>query len=93
MTVDGQVAAILPATNETRSTALGFVTGETTAELFLPNGGVLELTGSASKLKNLNQVCFLSSSDENTLTASRLTAQRAPGDFDPSAMTVGTCSL
>ena len=89
MTVDGQVAAILPATNETRSTALGFVTGETTAELFLPNGGVLELTGSASKLKNLNQVCFLSSSDENTLTASRLTAQRAPGDFDPSAMTVG----
>ena len=40
MTVDGQVAAILPATNETRSTALGFVTGETTAELFLPNGGV-----------------------------------------------------
>ena len=37
----------------------------------------------------MNQVCFLSSTDENTLTASRLSTQRAPGDFDPSALTLG----
>ena len=58
-------------------------------DLFLPNGGILELKGASSKLKNLNQVCTITSSDENTLNASRLSTQRAPGDFDPSAMTVG----
>ena len=89
MTVDGQVAGILPSNNQTRSTAMGLVTSETTVDLFLPNGGILELKGASSKLKNLNQVCTITSSDENTLNASRLSTQRAPGDFDPSAMTVG----
>lgn len=90
MTVDGQVAAILPASAQTRSTALGFVTSETTVDLFLPNGGTLELKGSESKLKNLNQVCSISSTDENMISASRFTSQRAPGDFDPQAMTIGS---
>ena len=84
-----QVAGILPSNNQTRSTAMGLVTSETTVDLFLPNGGILELKGASSKLKNLNQVCTITSSDENTLNASRLSTQRAPGDFDPSAMTVG----
>ena len=89
MTVDGAVAAILPASAQTRSTALGYVTSETTVDLFLPSGGTLELKGSESKLTNLNQVCTISSSDENKLSASRLSGQRAPGDFDPQALTVG----
>ena len=89
-TVDGQVAAILPSSNnQIRSTALGMVTGETTANLFLPNGSTLELTGADSKLKYLNQVCTLSASDEDTLNASRFSGRRANGDFDPDAMTVG----
>ncbi len=89
LTVDGQVAGIVPVTSQTRSTALGLVTSATTAELFLPNGGSLELTGAESNLRHLNLVCSLSSSDENKLSASRFTGQSASGDFDPSAMTVG----
>ncbi len=89
MTVDGQVAAILPSSAQTRSTAIGMVTGETTVDLFLPNGGTMELKGSESKLKNVNQVCTITSTDENMLNASRLSTQRAPGDFDPKALTLG----
>ena len=89
-TVDGQVAAILPASNnQIRSTALGMVTSETSADLFLPNGSTLKLTGGDSKLKYLNQVCTLSSSDADTLNASRFSSRRANGDFDPDTMTVG----
>ena len=88
-TADGQVAGILPASNQLRSTALGLVTSESTADLFLPNGGTLELKSSEGKLNYLNQVCRLSSNDENVLNASRFSGQRAPGDFDPSAMTIG----
>ena len=89
MTVDGQVAAILPSSAQTRSTAIGMVTGETTVDLFLPNGGTMELKGSESKLKNVNQVCTITSTDENMLNASRLSTQRAPGDFDPKTLTLG----
>ena len=88
-TADGQVAGILPASNQLRSTALGLVTSESTADLFLPNGGTLELKSSEGKLNYLNQVCRLSSNDENVLNASRFSGQRAPGDFNPSAMTIG----
>ena len=34
-------------------------------------------------------MCRLSSNDENVLNASRFSGQRAPGDFNPSAMTIG----
>ena len=88
-TADGQVAGILPASNQLRSTALGLVTSESTADLFLPNGSTLELKSSEGKLNYLNQVCRLSSNDENVLNASRFSGQRAPGDFNPSAMTIG----
>ena len=93
LTVDGQVAGILPTSNATRSTALGMVTSETSVELFLPNGGTLELKGAESKLRNLNQVCTITSSDADTINASRLSGQRAPGDFNPETMTVGSYSV
>ena len=89
LTVDGQVAGILPANAQTRSTALGMVTSETTVDLFLPNGGTLELKGADSKLKNVNQVCTIASTGENSISASRFSGDRATGDFDPAAMTMG----
>ena len=89
MTVDGQVAAILPSNAKTRSTAMGYVTSETTVDLFLPNGATLELKGSESKLKNLNLVCTITSTGEHVLGAARFSGKWSPGDFNPEAMTVG----
>ena len=78
MTVDGQVAAILPSNAKTRSTAMGYVTSETTVDLFLPNGATLELKGSESKLKNLNLVCTITSTGEHVLGAARFSASGPP---------------
>ena len=89
LTVDGAVAGILPANAQTRSTALGMVTSETTAEMFLPNGGTLELKGANSKMKYVNQLCTLASTDAEVISASRFSGDRATGDFDPAAMRVG----
>ena len=92
-TADGKVAAIMPATNDNRSTAIGMVTGETSVEVFLPNGGTMKLQGSNSKLGNVNAVCTISASDQNTLHASRLYGRPAAGDFDPTALTFGNLTV
>lgn len=66
------------------------VTGESTANLFLPNGGILELKGGeGTKLSNLDTVCTLSAGEKGELYASRISGRNAPGDFDPSSMTLG----
>lgn len=89
LTADGKVRA--PAANGSlRSTAMGVVTGESTANLFLPNGGILELKGGeGTKLSNLDTVCTLSAGEKGELYASRISGRNAPGDFDPSSMTLG----
>ena len=70
--------------------AMGVVTGESTANLFLPNGGILELKGGeGTKLSNLDTVCTLSAGEKGELYASRISGRNAPGDFDPSSMTLG----
>lgn len=69
---------------------MGVVTGESTANLFLPNGGILELKGGeGTKLSNLDTVCTLSAGEKGELYASRISGRNAPGDFDPSSMTLG----
>ena len=90
LTADGKVAGIRPANGSLRSTAMGVVTGESTANLFLPNGGILELKGGeGTKLSNLDTVCTLSAGEKGELYASRISGRNAPGDFDPSSMTLG----
>ena len=90
LTADGKVAGIRPANGSLRSTAMGVVTREITANLFLPNGGILELKGGeGTKLSNLDTVCTLSAGEKGELYASRISGRNAPGDFDPSSMTLG----
>ena len=77
LTADGKVAGIRPANGSLRSTAMGVVTGESTANLFLPNGGILELKGGeGTKLSNLDTVCTLSAGEKGELYASHLRAER-----------------
>ena len=90
LTADGKVAGIQPANGSLRSTAMGIVTGESSANLFLPNGGILELKGGeGTKLSNLDTVCILSAGEKGELYASRISGRNAPGDFDLSSMTLG----
>ena len=90
LTADGKVAGIQPANGSLRSTAMGIVTGESSANLFLPNGGILELKGGeGTKLSNLDTVCILSAGEKGELYASRISGRNAPGDFDLSSMKLG----
>ena len=90
LTADGKVAGIRPANGSLRSTAMGIVTSESSANLFLPNGGILELKGGeGTKLSNLDTVCTLSAGEKGELYASRISGRNAPGDFDLSSMTLG----
>ena len=76
LTADGKVAGIRPANGSLRSTAMGVVTGESTANLFLPNGGILELKGGeGTKLSNLDTVCTLSAGEKGELYASRISGR------------------
>ena len=69
---------------------MGIVTSESSANLFLPNGGILELKGGeGTKLSNLDTVCTLSAGEKGELYASRISGRNAPGDFDLSSMTLG----
>lgn len=79
LTADGKVAGIRPANGSLRSTAMGVVTGESTANLFLPNGGILELKGGeGTKLSNLDTVCTLSAGEKGELYASRISGAERP---------------
>lgn len=89
LTADGKVAGIVKPGNQTRSTAIGVVTGANTAEMFLPAGGTIKLEGKNSNLSNEDYVVTLSSSGQGKLSAARLSGKTAPGSFDPTKMTLG----
>lgn len=93
LTADGTVADIVKSGTGVTSNAMGYTTGGNTATLFLPTGGTLELKGSGSETKAVNQVVYLSAGRGDQLTASRLSTSSAPGGFDPVSMKLGDLAV
>lgn len=89
LTADGKVAGMAAPSGDTRSTAIGMVT-EGGAEVFLPNGGTLTLTGTVSNAQRLaDQLAEISSGTRGKIHASQLSSRTNSGVFDVEAMTLG----
>ena len=94
LTADGKVAGMAKPSAQTHTTAMGIVTSSTTAQMFLPNGGTLELTGSKSGLTNMDDcLVTLSSTVRDRLNASRMASNSAPGDFQVDSMKMGNYTV
>lgn len=93
LTADGKVAGILPATPQTRSTAIGVINGDSVS-LFLPNGGTMELSG---KVSNASSVTagepVVISAGREAFSVSKLPTSRAPGDFNVAGMKLGDLTV
>lgn len=91
LTADGKVAGMAKPDTQTRSNAIGIVTSSTTADMFLPNGGSIKLTGSKSDLKNItDNLVILSSGSADWINASRMTSGISAGDFQVDDMKLGS---
>lgn len=88
LTADGKVAGMAAPSADTRSNAVGLVDGGK-AQVFLPNGGTLELSGTVSNASSLEGQLVIFSSGKSQLTASRLSENRAPGPFLVDKMKLG----
>ncbi|MCF2597125.1 S-layer homology domain-containing protein [Pseudoflavonifractor phocaeensis] len=89
LTADGKVAGMVRTGGAVRSTAIGMVSAGS-AQVFLPNGGSLELKGTVSNLGNLeNQLVTISSGSRGKISASKLSSGNAPGAFQVSEMKLG----
>ena len=90
LTADGKVAGMAKASGNTRSTAIGMVSGGG-VDLFLPNGGTLTLTGTVDNASKLtDQLVNISSSAKGKISVSRLSAKSASSDFQVAEMTLGS---
>ncbi len=89
LTADGKVAGMAAPSGTTRSTAIGMVS-DGGAEVFLPNGGTLSLTGTVSGADKLkDQLVTISSVTKGKISASVLPAKTASGVFDVDGMKLG----
>ncbi len=94
LTADGAVADIVKAgTASAKATAVGYTTSSTTANLFLPNGGTLELKSGNKETSNVGQVVQISGGSKDSLVTTRLSGTSAPGSFDPAAMKLGSLTV
>lgn len=88
LTADGKVAGMAQPGGQTRSTAIGMVTSGG-AELFLPDGNSLKLTGTVTSSGDLsNQLVTLSSSSKGKISAYRLGESTPAGAFDVKKLTL-----
>ncbi|MCF2661620.1 S-layer homology domain-containing protein [Pseudoflavonifractor phocaeensis] len=93
LTADGKVAGVASPGAGVRSTAVGMVT-EGGAEVFLPNGGTLALTGSVSGADKLaDQLVTITSGTRGVIGASRLAGKTASGPFNVEAMKLGSYTV
>lgn len=93
LTADGKVAGMEPTTSKVRSTAIGMATSGG-AEIFLPGGGTLTLTGEVSNASNVaDQLAVISSGTKGKISASKLSTRTAPGDFNVDGMTLGNYTV
>lgn len=94
LTADGKVAGMAKPSGQVRSNALGIVTGSDSAEMFLPNGGTIKLTGGKSDLSKLtDNLVSLSSSARGRINGSRLSSGSIPGNFEVGSMKLGSYTV
>lgn len=93
LTADGKVAGMAQPGGNTRSTAIGMVDSGG-AEVFLPNGGTLKLTGTVSNSEKLaDQLVTISSGTKGKISASRLPSKSVSGEFNVDGMKLGSYTV
>ena len=94
LTADGKVAGMAKPSGQVRSNALGIVTSSTAVQMFLPNGGTVELTGSKSDLSKLtDNLINVTSSARDRINGSRLSSGSIPGNFEVGSMKLGSYTV
>ena len=92
LTADGKVAGIVKSDPKVRSTAIGMVT-EGSAEIFLPNGSTLKLSGKVSNAASVGGQPVVISAGRDAFSVSRLSENRAPGAFDVPGLKLGKLTV
>jgi hypothetical protein len=89
LTADGKVAG-MASPKDARSNAVGLVTGSG-AELYLPNGGSVQLTGTVSNAAQMeNQLAVLSSGSKGKISTGKLTTAGSSSTFQIDDMKLGS---
>jgi len=88
LTADGKVAGMAAPGKDTRSTAVGLVTGGS-LEIYMPNGGTLALKGTLSNASSVEGQLVIASLSKDRITTSRLTESKTSAPFDVERMTLG----
>ncbi len=89
LTADGQVAGMVESGHGHSSTAIGLA-GSGSVELFLPNGGSMELKGTLSSDKVDGQLVSITSGKAGVINTIPLRNRTTSKDFDLNTMTLGT---
>lgn len=89
LTADGKVAGMTAANGKVRSNAVGELDGG--VKIFLPNGKMMDLEGDQGSQPNSRLVTV--SCNKEKISLSRLTARRAPGDYQVSGAKLGTLTV
>ena len=92
LTADGKVAGILKPDSKVRSTAIGTVT-EGGAEIFLPGGGTMKLSGKVSNASSVGGAPVIISAGKKNFNARRLSENRAPGAFNLNRLKLGDLTV
>ena len=86
LTADGKVAGMASPNSKVRSNAVGEISGDG-VKIFRPDGGILELKGTPSNTDLTGLVTV--SANKTTLSVSRFSSSRAPGDYQVSDAKLG----
>ena len=93
LTADGNVAGIVKPSAQTRSTAVGFIKGESVS-IFLPNGTTKKLSGGVSNTSSvMEEEPVIVSAGREKYSVSKLPTNRAPGSFDVAGMKLGKLTV
>lgn len=93
LTADGNVAGIVKPSAQTRSTAVGFIKGESVS-IFLPNGTTKKLSGGVSNTSSvMEEEPVIVSAGREKYSVSKLPTNRAPGNFDVAGMKLGKLTV
>ena len=93
LTADGKVAGIVKPSAQTRSTAVGTVSGDSVS-LFLPTGATMKLSGKVSNSSSVGaEEPVIISAGRESFSVSRLPVSRTPGDFDVAHMKLGNLTV
>ena len=93
LTADGNVAGIVKPSAQTRSTAVGFIKGESVS-IFLPDGTTKKLSGGVSNTSSvMEEEPVIVSAGREKYSVSKLPTNRAPGNFDVAGMKLGKLTV